>query len=172
MGLIQRHPRAQLLALVEGRLDAAAQRRVEAHLVGCAACRAEAAELADTVDTLAALPGALAQLSRPPAGSWSRVWATVQRAPIRRLAPQLNLYAGLAALLFVLAAALPVGLAAQPLPVTAGVIQTPVALNATPVVGTVPVADLPTLGTALAGDRQVTAARPIPIETPVPGQKG
>jgi anti-sigma factor RsiW len=43
MGLIQRHPRAHLLALVEGRLDAAAQRRVEAHLVGCVACRAEAA---------------------------------------------------------------------------------------------------------------------------------
>ena len=85
--------------------------------------------------------------------------------------PQLNLYVSLAAVVFVLAAALPAGLGAQPLPVTAGVIQTPVTVAATPAAGKTASVISGQLSTALAA-RPVTAARPIPIQTPVPGQKG
>jgi anti-sigma factor RsiW len=172
MGVSTSHPRRDLLALVEGRLDQPARARVEQHLATCAACRAEAAELMEMTDMLGALPTAMGPLVTRPADSWSRVWTRVQGAPIRRVAPQLNLYVSRAAVLFVLAAALPGGLAAQPLVVTAGVIQTPVVEQATPIAGTAPAAGFGQLGTALAGDRHVTAARPIPIQTPVPGQKG
>src|SRR5690349_13697854 len=127
MGLSTVHPQAHLLAWVEGRLDPSTRALVQQHLAGCRACQAEVAELAEMADTLGALPAALGPLTAPPAGSWSRVWARVQDVPLRRVVPQLNLYVSLAAVLFVVAAALPAGLAAQPLPVTAGVIQTPFA---------------------------------------------
>jgi anti-sigma factor RsiW len=172
MGMNTPHPGRDLLALVERRLDHAARAQVEQHLATCATCRAEAADLMEMADTLGALPSALGPLSTRPAGSWSHVWARVQGVPIRRVAPQLNLYVSLAAVLFVLAAALPAGLAAQPLPVTAGVIQTPVVEQATPLAGTATAAGSGQLGTALAGDRHGTPARPIAIETPIPGQKG
>jgi len=172
MGLSTSHPRRDLLAMVEGRLEPSARARVEQHLATCAPCRAEAAELVELSDTLGGLPSAMRPLMARPADSWSRVWARVQGVPIRRVAPQLNLYVSLAAVLFVLAAALPGGLAAQPLTVTAGVIQTPVVVQATPITGTAPAAGAEKLGTAQAGDRHVAAARPIPIQTPIPGQKG
>jgi anti-sigma factor RsiW len=172
MGVSASHPGRDLLPLVEGRLDQASRARVERHLATCAACRAEAAELAEMADMLGGLPTAMAPLVTRPAGSWSRVWTRVQAVPLRRVAPQLNLYVSLAAVLFVVAAALPGGLATQPLVVTAGVIQTPVVEQATPVAGTAPAAGFGQLGTALAGDRHLSAARPIPIQTPVPGQKG
>jgi len=169
VGLSTPHPRSDLLALAEGRLGSAARRQVEQHLVTCTSCRAEAAALTDMADRLAAMPAALRPLTSRPAGSWAQVWARVHSAPVRRVVPQLKLYVSLAAVLFVLAAALPAGLAAQPLPVTAGVIQTPVVEQATPIVGTATAAGTGQLGTALAGDRSVTAARPIPIQTPTPG---
>jgi anti-sigma factor RsiW len=172
MGMNTRHPRTELLALVDGRLSPAARALVEQHLAGCAACRAEAAHLFDMADTLSALPAAMRPLTALPADSWAHVWARVQGVPIRRVVPQLNLVVSLAAVLFVVGAALPAGLAAQPLPVTAGVIQTPAVGLATPIVGTATAATSGQLGTALAADRQVTAARPIPIQTPIPGQKG
>ena len=172
MGISASHARRDLLALVEGRLDQPGRARVEQHLAACAACRAEAAELTEMADMLDGLPAAMRPLTARPADSWSRVWARVQGVPIRRVAPQLNLYVSLAAVVFVLAAALPGGLAAQPLTVTAGVIQTPVVDQVTPIAGTVPAASSEQVGTALAGDRHATAARPIPIQTPIPGQKG
>ncbi len=167
-----RHPRPDLLAFVEGGLDAAARARVARHLAACPACQAEAAELMQVTDKLGALPLALRPLLASPAGAWSHVWARVQGVPIRRVVPQLNLYLSLAAVLFVLAAALPVGLGAQPLAVTAGVIQTPVAALATPIASKGTAASWGQVSTALAADRHATAARPIPVPTPIPGQKG
>lgn len=164
------HPRKELLALVEGRLDAARRAQVEHHLAGCALCRVEAAELAHVTDTLGALPAALRGLPDFRAGSWSTVWARVQGVPVRRMVPQLNLYLSLAVLVFVLAAALPAGLAGPPILVTAGVIQTPVAVQATPVVGRGTASAVGRVSTALA--RVSTSARPIPNPTPVPGLKG
>lgn len=48
--------RRELSAYLDGRLEAAAARRMEAHLVGCARCREELESLRDTVAALAALP--------------------------------------------------------------------------------------------------------------------
>ena len=172
MGLSARHPRPDLLALVEGRLDEAARARVARHLALCLACQAEAAQLMHVADILGALPQALRPLTASPAGAWSHVWARVQGAPIRPGVPQLNLYLSLAAVLFVLAAALPAGWAALPLAATAGVIQTPEAVLATPIAGKGTAASWASVSTALAAVRPVTAARPIPIQTPIPGQKG
>jgi anti-sigma factor RsiW len=167
------HPHQQLLAFVDGGLEPATQTRVAEHLAGCAECRAEAAELARVNDMLRALPAAMRPLTRRPAGSWSQVWGRVNGVPLplRRAVPQLNLYLSLAAVVFVLAAAVPASLGAQPLPVTAGVIQTPVAAAATPAAGKGTSVATGQLSTALAA-KPVTAARPIPIQTPIPGQKG
>lgn len=173
MGLSVQHPRQELLAFVEGRLDPCALARVSAHLAGCARCRAEAAELMDVTDSLNALPAALRGLSERRAGAWAVVWGRVQAVPIRRLVPQLNFFLSLTAVVFVLAAALPAGLGAQPLPVTAGAIQTPVALPATPVAGKVTAAGPAwQVSTALAASRLPRGARPVPNPTPVPGQRG
>ena len=167
-----KHPRQQLLAFVEGRLDQPAQARVQEHLAGCPRCRSEAAELMELTDSLNVLPGALRGLSERQAGSWPAVWARVKGLPIRRMAPQLNLYLSLAAIVFVLAAAVPAGLGAQPLPVTAGVIQTPMAA-ATPIAGTLTAAgSAGQVSTALAGGRRARGARAIPTPTPIPGQRG
>ena len=171
MGLKTPHPRQELLAFVDGGLEPPARVRVGEHLAGCAECRAEAAELARVNDMLRALPAAMRPLTRQPAGAWTQVWGRVKGVPLRRVVPQLNLYLSLAAVVFVLAAALPAGLAAQPLPVTAGVIQTPVAAAATPAAGLSTASVTGQLSTALAF-KPVTAARPIPSQTPVPGQKG
>jgi anti-sigma factor RsiW len=171
MGLKTAHPRSRLLAYVDGSLEPRARAEVAEHLAACGECRAEVADLAHLEDTLRALPAALRPLTLPPSGAWSQVWSQVGGAPLRRVMPQLNLYLSLAAVVFVLAAALPAGLGAQPLPVTAGVIQTPVTIAATPAAGKTTSAISGQLSTALAA-RPVTAARPIPIQTPVPGQKG
>jgi anti-sigma factor RsiW len=170
MGMTSGHPRDELLALIELRLDASSRARVEAHLAGCPACRAEAAELMQINDTLGALPAALRALPDGRAGGWSAVWARVQAGPIRRVVPQLNLYLSLAAVVFVLAAALPAGLGAQPLAVTAGVIQTPAAAQATPVAGKGAAAGVGQVSTALA--HLATPARPAPNPTPVPDVQG
>src|SRR5262245_38231825 len=134
MGLRTTHPRGELLALAEGRLAGADRERVTRHLDGCAACQAEATDLARLGETLEALPAALRPLTSPSAGAWAQVWVRVKAPPLRRVVPQLNFYLSLAAVVFVLAAALPagLGLGAQPMPVTAGVIQTPVAALVTP----------------------------------------
>ena len=171
MGLKTAHPRARLLAYVDGSLEPRARAKVAKHLAACDECRAEAAELAYLEDTLRVLPAALRPLTLPPGGAWSQVWGRVAGAPLRRVMPQLNLYLSLAAVVFVLAAALPAGLGAQPLPVTAGVIQTPVTAAATPAAGKTTSAISGQLSTTLAA-RPVTAARPIPTQTPAPGQKG
>jgi anti-sigma factor RsiW len=171
MGMKTPHPRQELLAYVEGRLEAPDRARVAQHLRGCPGCQAEVAELEQVNETLGALPAALRPLTLRPAGSWPKVWDRVQGVPLRRVVPQLNLYLSLAAVIFVLAAALPASLGAQPLPVTAGVIQTPVAAQATPAAGKSTLAASALVSTALAA-RTVTAARPIPIQTPIPGQKG
>ena len=170
MGLTTRHPRPELLAFVDGGLQPPARARVAEHLARCAACRAEAAELERVNETLRALPAALRPLTLRPSGAWSQVWGRVRGGPLRRVVPQLNLYLSLAAVVFVLAAAVPASLGAQPLSVTAGVIQTPVAAAATPAVKRTSTAS-GQLSTALAA-KAVTAAHPIPIETPIPGQKG
>jgi anti-sigma factor RsiW len=173
VGISVQHPRQELLAYVEGRLDQAGRVRVSAHLADCPRCRAEAAELMDVTDSLNALPAALRGLSERQAGSWSMVWGRVQSAPIRRMVPQLNLYLSLTAVVFVLAAALPAGLGAQPLPVMAGAIQTPVALPVTPVAGKVTAGEpVGQVSTALAASRLPRGARAVPNPTPVPGQRG
>ena len=165
-----KHPRHELLAFVEGQLDQPGQARVEEHLAGCPRCRAEAAELMELTDSLNTLPGALRRLSERQTGSWPAVWTRVQGLPIRRMLPQLNLYLSLAAVVFVLAAAVPAGLSAQPLPVTAGAIQTPMAL-ATPIAGTITAGgSAGQVSTALAAGRLARGARAIPNPTPVPGQ--
>ena len=170
MGLKMRHPRRELLTFVDGGLEPPARARVAEHLTGCNACRAEAAELERVNETLRALPAALRPLTLRPSRAWSQVWGRVRGVPLRRVVPQLNLYLSLAAVVFVLAAAMPASLGAQPLSVTAGVIQTPVAAAATPA-GKGTATAIGQLSTALAA-KAVTAAHPIPIETPIPGQKG
>jgi anti-sigma factor RsiW len=50
------HPKDDLTAYLDGALAPARRAEVEAHLVGCAACRAEHARLAVTVTALGALP--------------------------------------------------------------------------------------------------------------------
>ena len=50
--------RDQLSAHIDGELDAAAARRLEAHLAECEACRAELEQLRDTVGALGELPEA------------------------------------------------------------------------------------------------------------------
>jgi anti-sigma factor RsiW len=173
MGLNTTHPRPELLEFVAGGLEPTRRERVAEHLAACDACRAEAAELARVHDLLGALPLALRPLTLRSASAWPQVWGRVTQAPLRRVVPQLNFYLSLAAVLFAITAALPASLGAQPLPVTAGVIQTPVAAALTPVAtfGSTLVAAGLTDGTALAA-RPATAARPIPIQTPIPGQKG
>jgi anti-sigma factor RsiW len=167
-----KHPRLELLAFVEGRLDQPAQARVKEHLAGCPRCRAEVAELMQLTDSLDALPGALRGLSERRTGSWLAVWARVQGLPIRRMVPQLNLYLSLVAVVFVLVAAVPAGLGVQTLPVTAGAIQTPTA-PATPIVGTITAASSAgQVSTALAAGRLARGAQAIPNPTPVPGQRG
>jgi anti-sigma factor RsiW len=52
------HVTAELTALIDGALDEASRARVEAHLAGCGACRAEQARLDATLATLRALPTA------------------------------------------------------------------------------------------------------------------
>jgi anti-sigma factor RsiW len=172
MGLKTTHPQAELLAFVDGRLEAAERARVARHLADCPACRADVFELARVDETLSALPAALRPLTAPAAGSWSRVWVQTQARSLRRVVPQLNFYLSLAAVIFVLAAAVPASLGAQPMPVTAGVIQTPLAEQMTPAAGMPTFTSAGRASTAPAVARAVTAARPVPNETPVPGQKG
>jgi anti-sigma factor RsiW len=50
--------REELTALCDGALDAEARRRVEEHLAGCAACRAERARIERALALLARLPPA------------------------------------------------------------------------------------------------------------------
>jgi anti-sigma factor RsiW len=69
------HITFQALAYVEGRLLPSEAERVEAHLAGCAACRAEVEDLRQLSDTLAAAPHAL-DLSLAP--HRARVWAHVR----------------------------------------------------------------------------------------------
>src|SRR5258708_8679887 len=116
MGMNTRHPRAELLALADGRLSPAARALVEQHLAGCAACRAEAAHLFDMADTLSALPAAMRPLTALPADSWAHVWARVQGVPIRRVFPQLNLVVTLPAVFFLVPPPLPPGLSTPPFP--------------------------------------------------------
>jgi anti-sigma factor RsiW len=172
MGLSGRHPRADFLAYAEARLDPAGRTRLEQHLAICDVCRAEVAELMQLADTLGALPAALRGLASPAAGSWSAVWARVKRVPVRRVVPQLNFYLSLAAVVFVLAAALPAGLAARPAAVTAGAIQTPIAAQATPSAARGTAAGAAQVSTALAANRPAYGARAIPVPTPIPGLKG
>ena len=104
MGVKTAHPRRELLAFVDGGLEAAEQARVAEHLAHCAACRAEATELERVNEMLHALPAALRPLTQRPAGAWSQVWGRVRGVPLRRVVPQLNLYLSLAAVVFALAA--------------------------------------------------------------------
>ncbi|HEY6097876.1 MAG TPA: zf-HC2 domain-containing protein [Anaeromyxobacter sp.] len=66
-----------------GALDAAETARVEAHLAGCAACRAEAGELAAAL-SLAALPPASEAERRALADLPGRTIATLRRSERRR----------------------------------------------------------------------------------------
>jgi len=64
VSLLRRHPRAELLLAAERRLDAAARRRLDAHLTGCQRCRAELAAIETAAaalrrDTVAAAPADL-----------------------------------------------------------------------------------------------------------------
>jgi anti-sigma factor RsiW len=172
MGLSRAHPRSDLLRLVEGELDGPARARVEQHLADCPACRAQLAELAQAADSLGAMPAALRRLATPSAASWPAVWARVQRVPVRRMAPQLNLYLSLAIVAFGLAAALPRGLGVQPARATAGANQPPVASLVTPTAAHPAAPGAGQVSTALAAGRLATGAQAMPAPTPVPGVKG
>jgi anti-sigma factor RsiW len=172
MGLTGAHPRADLLRLVDGRLEAGTRARVEQHLAGCPQCRAELAELAQTADNLRAIPGALRQLATAPASSWPVVWARVQNVPVRHMAPQLNLYLSLAIGVFVIVAALPRGLGAQPVRATAGANQAPSAALVTPNAAHPAGPRAAQVSTALAASRLASGAQAMPAPTPVPGAKG
>jgi anti-sigma factor RsiW len=161
------HVSPDLLAWVEQRLPPAERARVDGHLRACSQCRAEALEMAQLADTLAGLPRALRGHTAANARSWPAVWARIQRSPLPSALPRLSVYLSLTALVFALAASLPAGLALQPLAVTAGVVETPLAPRATLVVSSTDA--LP------GGGREAqaaTAAWPIPVPTPVPGVRG
>ncbi len=53
-----RHMADELTALLDGALEPAARAEVEAHLAGCAACRAEQGRLTGALSALARLPAA------------------------------------------------------------------------------------------------------------------
>ena len=175
MGLSARHPRPELLGLLEKRLDPADRARVEQHVAACAVCQAELAELAQVHDMLNAVPRALRGLAEPSSNSWPIVWARVQRVPMRRMAPQLNLFVSLAVVVFVLAAAFPRNLSNKPvLGPDGGVqtaVQTPVAAQMTPSADKTAAPGAAQLSTASAGI-PLTGARAMPAPTPVPGLKG
>jgi anti-sigma factor RsiW len=172
------HPRHELLALVEHRLDSARRATVEAHLAVCSRCRVEAAELLLLTDNLAAIPAAMRPLVEGAPGGrgreWPVIWSRIERGPMRRIMPQLSFYLSVAVTVFVFALTVPTGIGAPQLAATVGAIQTPLAAQATP--GTLgPDARLSNLGAAAASTalvRAYTAARPIPVPTPVPGPKG
>jgi anti-sigma factor RsiW len=165
--MVTHHVRPDLLAWAERRLEPAMRARVDAHLGVCRACRAEADDLLHLADTLGALPKALRALPIRSARSWPAVWARMQQSPLPRALPRLSVYLSLAAVVFVLAAALPSRLGLQPLTVTAGVVETPVSPQATVVV----VSSTDALADA-SGRLQATNAWPMPAPTPVPGVKG
>jgi predicted anti-sigma-YlaC factor YlaD len=167
------HVRRVLLAWTEQRLAPAECARVEAHLRVCRACRAEADDLLHLADTLSGLPKALRALPMRSARSWPAVWARMQQSPLPRALPRLSVYLSLAAVVFVLAAALPSRLGLQPLTVTAGVVETPVAPRATVVVfsSTDALPDA-AVGQQAAGQQAATTAWPMPAPTPVPGVRG
>ncbi|MEP7357085.1 MAG: zf-HC2 domain-containing protein [Anaerolineales bacterium] len=156
-----------LLAWAERRLAPGERARVEAHLAACHACRAEADEMLALADTLGALPRALRALPTSSARSWPAVWARMQQSPLPRALPRLSFYLSLVGVVFALAAALPAGLGIQPLAVTAGVVETPVAPRAT-----LMVSSTDALGAAALEAQAATAAWPIPAPTPIPNVKG
>ena len=170
MGMSRQHPRRDLFRLVEGGLDPAARARVEQHVADCAACQTELSHMTQTVDSLRAIPHALHQLTAPSPAAWPAVWARMQRVPVRRMAPHLNLVLSLAAVVFVLAAALPSGLGVQPMRVTAGANQTPQTVLATPSAGKAIGSEAVQVSTALAASHLATGARALPAPTPIPGQ--
>ena len=101
----------ELLALrLYGELDPADGPRLDAHLAGCAACRALAGELVRDL-------GALVPLSAPdgdlPAGWRERLSAAARPAPAPRARPWLAFAAGLAAGLLCMALAQDLGPAAR-----------------------------------------------------------
>jgi anti-sigma factor RsiW len=167
MRMVSGHVHRDLLAWTEMRLPAADQARVEAHLGACRACRAEADDLLHLADTLGGLPKALRALPANGARSWPAVWARIQFTPLPRALPRLSFYLSLVGIVFALAAALPAGLGIQPLIVTAGVVETPVAPRATRVVSSTE--SLPDGGRDV---KAATAAWPIPVPTPIPNLKG
>ena len=169
--MVSSHVSPQMLAWAEQRLSPAERARVEAHLAECGRCRAEADDLRHLADTLGALPAALRILPVNRARAWPAVWARVQGSALPRALPRLSVYLSLVGLVFVVAVALPASLGGQPMPVTAGVIQTPLAPQGTAAALSAS-ATLPG-GTLMASDAEAaTAARPIAVPTPIPGPKG
>jgi anti-sigma factor RsiW len=165
MGMVGEHVRRDLLAWAEQRLAPADRARVDAHLRTCFECRAEAQELTRLAGTLSGLPKALRGLPTSGARSWPAVWARVQRSSLPRALPRLSFYLSLTGVVFAVAAALPGRLGIQPLAVTAGVVETPVAASAT-------LAASSTDALQDGAGKAATAAWPIPVPTPVPGVKG
>jgi anti-sigma factor RsiW len=80
------HVVPELSALLDGALDAAARRSVEAHLAGCPACRAEHRRLQGALAALARLPAA------PEPSPWfdARLAARLAQAPRRGLLGRLT----------------------------------------------------------------------------------
>jgi anti-sigma factor RsiW len=80
--MMNAHVSPEALAYVEGRLSPDEAERVEAHLAGCPACRAEVEDLRQLSDTLAAAPHALdASLAPHRARIWAQVRAKLPSAP-------------------------------------------------------------------------------------------
>jgi anti-sigma factor RsiW len=168
--MVGAHVQADLLRYAERRLDAAGVARVEAHLAGCAACRAAAAETAALVDALQAMPAALRALPGSSPRRWAGVWRRV-RQPARRAAlPRLSFGLSLATAAFSLLMALPAGLSGQPAAVTAGVVETPGISVLTPRAAAEAGGQgrASAAATSAASGLSVTAG-PAPIPTPVPG---
>jgi predicted anti-sigma-YlaC factor YlaD len=168
--MVSGHVSRDLLAWAEQRLAPAERAAVDAHLRMCRECRTEADEMARLADTLNHLPKALRGLPGTSSRAWPAVWARVQRSPLPRALPRLSFYLSLAGVVFAIAAALPAGLGLQPLAVTAGVVETPVAANAT--LAATSTTDAQAGPTAGRDAQAATAAWPIPVPTPMPGVKG
>ena len=94
--MTQEHPHAELSAYIDDALDPAARTAVEAHLVGCAVCRAHVAQLRATAAFVRALPDPIPSRRLVP-----RLTVPAWLAPLRTL---MTLASGAAVFLFIASA--------------------------------------------------------------------
>jgi len=159
------HP--DLFRLIENRLSPPELRQARAHLITCAACRAELAELSEVADRLNAIPHALRHVRGRAERVWPALWARVRRPPRPIPAWPMTLGMSLATVCLVLSSLWPGGAARGYLPAR---IEGALAPRTTVDLSFTPQPEGGTTNSITATGTQLpSTSAPLPVATPVFG---